>query len=225
MTTENAVDTHYQMVKPAPTVWSHLIRPRPARTHNGVAYKAQYETTFLFDADHPDFLAIKQRLGQIAVAKFGRVDNLKYPFENGTKIADAAHVKGRDREFLRGKVLFKPHGLVTRQSGEPANPPRLVVLNAGKYVFYRDEAERPAAGRFFYNGCLCVGEVSLVPYIGMGGGVSAYLNEILSLNMGEKINAEIDSEAKYGAADKWAQYVGVVSSVDPTAGKDTEIPF
>lgn len=217
----------YQMVKPAPVIWAHLIKPRPARTINGNAYKAQYEVTFLFAPDHPDLAAIKTMLGSIAMAQFGRVDNLKYPLENGNKLADAAQAKGKDREYLRGKVMFKPHGLVTRQDGvTPVQPPRLLVLSGGKYVRFENEAERPAASKFFYNGVLAIAEVSLGAYTGMGGGVSAYLNEILSLNSGERINAGVDDEAKYGAADKWSQYVGTVSSVDPTLGAPGgEIPF
>lgn len=223
--TEQIVANRHQMVKPAPTIWSHLIKPRPPRTVKGVAFKAQYETTFLFGPSDPDFLAIKTMLGQIAMAKFGRVDNLKYPFESGDKLADAARTTGKDKEFLRGKVLFKPHALVTKQDGSPVQPPRLLVLNSGKYIRYQDEAERPAAGKFFYPGCLCVGEVSLVAYAGMGGGVSAYLNEILSLNTGERISAGVDDESKYGDANKWSQYVGTVSSVNPMQGMDAEIPF
>lgn len=225
----------HQFVKPAPIIWAHLITPRKARVVNGNEFKPQFEVSWLFEPDHPDFLALRGLLGQIATAEFGaqRVSvpldqpgALKYPLENGTKLADAAAAKGKDREFLRGKILFKPHSVSVRRSGEKADPPRLKALVNGKYVGFEDDAERPAAAKLFYPGALCVGEVTLRPYTGMGGGVTAFLNEILTLNAGARINAgSQDDEAKYGAADKWSQYVGTVSSVDPTAGMTAGIPF
>lgn len=214
----------YQMVMPAPIVWESLITPKPAHTVAGIVYKAQYEVTFLFEPDHPDLKAIKVILGQLAMAQFGRVDNLKYPLKDGTKEADKAAAASKDREFFRGKVMFQPHVPVTRADGVTLlAPPRLVVLKDKKYLRFEDDAARPAAKKLFYPGCNCVGEFGFMAYTGMGGGVTAYVNEVLSLNSGERIAGGMDDEAKYGAADKWSQYVGTVSSVDPTAG--VEISF
>ncbi|MGE3279710.1 MAG: ssDNA-binding protein [Alphaproteobacteria bacterium] len=213
----------YQFVKPTRIIWAHLIKPRPGRTVNGTVYKPQYEVTFLFDPDHPDFIAIKAMLGREAMTTLGRVDNCKYPLERGDALADKAKAKDKDREFLRGMILFKAHGLVTRQNGEDADPPRLKLLQNGQYVSF-DRDERKAAEKFFYPGVHCVGDISLVGYTGMGGGVSAYLNEILSFNYGERVAGGVDDETKYGDPSKWSQYVGTVSSVNPTVGAG-EIPF
>lgn len=216
----------HQMVMPAPIVWESLVTPKPSHTVAGIVYKAQFEVTFLFEPDHPDLKAIKSIFGQLAMAQFGRVDNLKYPLKDGTKEADKAAAASKDREFFRGKVLFQPHVPVTKADGvTPLTPPRLKVLNAGKYVRYEDDASRPAAKKFFYPGCLCVGEFGFSAYTGMGGGVTAYVNEVLSLNSGERIAGGMDDETKYGDVNKWSQYVGTVSSVDPTGGLTAEIPF
>lgn len=216
----------YQMTKPAPMIWAHVITPRAERTVNGVVYPAGYEATFLFTPDHPDLAAIKKRLGAAAKAEFGRTDNLHYPLESGDKIADEAAAKGKDREFLRGLIAFKAKSNVEIKTGPkkgtPLAPPRLVVLQDGKYVRYSDEYERKPASRFFYSGVLAIGTFGFKAYTGMGGGVAAYLNEILSLNTGDKINTGVDDEAKYGPP---TQYVGVVKSENPTVGMDDEISF
>lgn len=229
----------FTMTKPAPMIWCHAISPRPERTVNGEKFPAGYEATFLFPADHPDLAEIKKLLGATAAGfdKFaekiagnkaaGRspYDGLKFPLENGTKMADAGKAKDRDREFLRGAAVFKAKSNVAKRDGTPLSPPRLVVLQNGKYVRYSDEHERPLAKKFFYSGVLAIGTFNFVPYAGMGGGVSAYLNEILSLNAGDPIATGADDEAKYGSPDKFSGYVGKVSAEDPTVGMDDEIPF
>lgn len=230
----------YQMVKPAPVIWGHVITPRPERKVNGETVPPQYEATFLFEPDHPDLVAIKKLLVQLASGfdKFaekiaankaaGRaaMSDISFPIESGDKVADAGKAKSKDREFLRGKAMLKASAKVAKRDGSLLIPPRLVVLQNGGYARYSEEHERTLARKFFYSGVLAVGTFAFVPYPGMGGGIKAYLNEILSINAGEKINTGIDDEAKYGSADKFSEYVGKVSSEDPTVSvDDDEIPF
>lgn len=233
------LQSSFQMTKPAPVVWVHAIAPRPERKVAGEVFASQYEATFLFEPDHPDLAEIKkliaaavtgndklaEKLAENKAAGRQPFAGIKFPIESGNKIADAGAAKGKDREFLRGKAMLKAKGLVAKRDGTPLAPPRLVVLQNGKYVRYGDEVERKLAGKFFYSGVLAVGTFGLVAYTGMGGGVSAYLNEILSLNAGERINTGVDDEAKYGSPDAFKGYVGKVSAEDPTAGLDDEIPF
>ncbi len=142
-----------------------------------------------------------------------------YPVDDGTKIADAARANNRDREFARGKILFKAKSSVATLTGEPLMPPRLVVLQNGKYQPYGVTNDRTLATPFFYSGVMAIGTFNFVGYTGMGGGVTAYLNEVLSLNTGDRIGGGVDPEEKYGSADKFAQYTGhVVVSYDPTEG-------
>jgi hypothetical protein len=233
------LELSFQMTKPAPLVWAHVITPRPARKINGETIAPSFEATFLLPADHPDLAAIKAMLSKAATGfdKFadkiagnkaaGRaaLDGIKFPLESGTKIADQAKAKGKDREFLRGTAMLKGKSNVTKRDGTPLSPPRLVVLQGGKYVRYSDDHERELAKKFFYSGVLAIGTFNFAPYPGMGGGISAYLNEILSLNAGEKINTGVDDEAKYGDPNAFSGYVGKVSAEDPTGGLDDEIPF
>jgi hypothetical protein len=80
------------------------------------------------------------------------------------------------------------------------------------------DAPREIATPFFYSGVLAIGTFQIVGYEGMGGGVSAYLNEVLSLNSGERIAGGPDAEEKYGPATDFSKYTGHVSAIDPTAG-------
>lgn len=234
----------FQMTKPAPLIWSHLIVPRPARKmKNGETSEPCYEGTWLFPTDHPDLAAIKAMMARAAMAygpfadkiaankAAGRapLDGLKFPLENGNTVADKGVTAGKDREFARGMALLKAKSNVEIKTGpkkgQPLSPPRLVVLQNGQYVRYSEEHERPLARKFFYSGVLAVGTFAFSPYAGMGGGVACYLNEILSLNAGEKIATGVDDEAKYGSPDTFKGYVGHVSSVDPTVDSDVQIPF
>ncbi len=203
----------YQMTKPAPIVYAHVVTPRPAsaKLQNK---EPRYEATFLLTPDHPDFKPIEAAMIAAAKGKFGSTDGRKFPLQRGDKLADEAAAKDRDREWARGKVLLATHANTTKRDGSALNPPRLVVVLNGKYVRFTDEPERSLARQYFYSGVQAVGTFSFVPYEGMGGGVSCYLNEILSLNVGEKINTGVDDETKYGAP---TQYIGKLSSTDPTS--------
>jgi hypothetical protein len=236
----------FQMTKPAPIVWAHVVTPRPARKmKNGETADPAYEATFLFPADHPDLATIKSLLSKVVMGfepfaekiaankAAGRhaMDAIKLPLENGNKIADKGAATGKDREFARGMALLKAKSNVEIKTGPKKGqllpPPRLVVLQNNQYVRYSEEHERGLARKFFYSGVLAIGTFGFSPYAGMGGGVAVYLNEILSLNAGEKINTGVDDEVKYGSADQFKGYVGRVSSEDPTAGAEEEvaIPF
>ncbi len=207
----------YQMTKPAPIVWVSVVTPRPAGAKN----QERYQAAFLLSKDHPDFAPMATMMAKVVKDKYGSTDGRGFPLQHGDKVADEAAAKGRDREWARGKELLEAHSNVRKRMvngvpGELLNPPRLVVLRDGKYVRYQDE-ERPLAKSAFYSGVLAIGTFSFVAYDGFGGGCSCYLNEILSLGVGDKINTGVDDEAKYGAP---TQYIGKVSAKDPTVGAE-----
>jgi hypothetical protein len=49
----------------------------------------------------------------------------------------------------------------------------------------------------------------------MGPGITAFLNEIVSLNRGERLAGGFDPAAKYSAATR---HIGQTTQVDPTVG-------
>lgn len=225
----------YQMTKPTPIVWVHVVDPRPQRTlKTGETIEPAYEATFVFEPDHPDLIAIKKLMGQVAVGHTpfadriagnkaaGRapLDGLRFNIENGTKLAE----KNSLHEFARGKALLKAKSGVEIKTGprkgEKLSPPRLKVWQDGKVVRYMEDHERNLAKKFFYSGVEAAGEFGFSAYTGMGGGVAVYLNEILSGNRGERINTGVDDNAKWG--NVFGAHVGTVSSENPL---DEEIPF
>ncbi len=209
----------YQMTHPAPMIWCHLIEPRPERKDaKNRVFKAAYEATFLFAQDHPDWQPLRAMLR----ANVDGVTNPKFPVDDGNAVADAARAKQKDREWARGKILFQAKSNVKKVDGSLLIPPRLVVLLGGKYVNYdTTDAPRALASKFFYSGVLALGTFNLKSYepgMNSPGGVTAYLNEVLSLNVGDRIAGGPDAEEKYGNAANFSQYTGHVSHVDPTAG-------
>lgn len=231
----------FEMQHPAPMIYGWVIKPRPERTVKGEKFASQYEGTILFPQDHLDLPQLRKQLAEVASGfdKFaehiaankaaGRspYDGIKFPLTNGTAEADAGKAIGKDYEFKRGMGVFQASAGIARRDGTPLSPPRLKVLQDGKFVRY-DENERALAGKFFYSGVLVVGTFALSPWKSPAGmGVKAYLNEILSINSGEKIVTGADDEARYGSPDRFSKYVGKVSSVNPAgaAALDDEIPF
>jgi Protein of unknown function (DUF2815) len=208
----------YQMTNPAPFVWNHLVTPKAERTVRGMVFKAAYEATVLFTSDHPDFEPLVALVKAATPAVAPAFPN-GTPFSNGTKLADEANANGKNREWARGKILFNPHSNVQKRDGSMLFPPQLVVLLNNKYVRYGSaELPRELAAPYFYSGVLAIGTFAIAGYEGMGGGVTAYLNEVLSLNSGERIAGGPDAEEKYGPAVDFSKYTGHVSNTDPTAG-------
>jgi hypothetical protein len=197
---------------PVPVIWANVVTPKPANDKLGIP--SRYEVTFVFNETDPEFLALK---AAFSTALQGvKAEGRKVPIDRGDALADKAAAKDRDRECLRGKFLVKAHLPLLSRKKEPLLPPRLYVVQDGKYVQHTDRA---ANVPFFYNGVLVKGEVTVIPFEGMGGGVSLWINELVSLNQGERLNVGAgDPAAKYGSA--MTEYVGKLSDVKP--GEDLE---
>ena len=208
----------FRMTKPAPIVWPNLVTPRPENPK--LKTKPRFEVTFLFTRDHPDWAAMEQMMVKQCHAEFGEagMGGRKYPAKDGTAEADAAQRKDppRDREFLRGKIMFQPHGLVLNAKGDPVPPPRLVAVVNDAYRRF-EPAERALAREYFYSGVMAIGTFGFAAYQGFGGGVSAYLNEILSLNFGDRIQTGASDEDRYGDVRQYVGHVGQSTSYNPTA--------
>lgn len=224
----------YLFKRPVRGIWLHVIKPRPLRPNDPVARKPRFEASFMIPVDDTEDLpAIKALLGRAAMEKFGTTTGIKFPLQDGNKVADAAKLKNRDREFLRGQVLLAAHANTVSAKGDTLNPPRLSVLvqNAmsgkGEYVDYEGE-HRQIADKFFYPGVLLRADITVATYPApLGPGVHAYVNHLLSFNSGEKLAIGMDNDARWGDADEtFKQYVGHVSAADPTAGMNpAEIKF
>lgn len=206
--------TQYQMTLAAPVIWLWVVSPKPENVQQKIP--SSYQATFLLTPDHPDFAPINSICGELAMAAFGTYEGKKFPVTDGTALADAARrmTPPKDREFLRGKILLATHAKVKKMDGTLANPPRLIVYNKASGKYDRFE-ERQMAQRMFYSGVNCIAQIAFDTYTGFGGGVTAYLNEIVSFNIGDKIITGVDDNERLGDASK---YVGHVSAGPVVAG-------
>lgn len=213
----NAVN--YQMTKAAPAIWVWAVTPKPANVKLGSA--PGYEVTLLLDPSGADFAEINRICGELAMAEFGTMAGKKFPIKDGTAEADAARAMTppKDKEFLRGKILLRAHSPEKRRDNTLGNPPRLLVYNkvTGKYDRYTEPHERAQAKSMFYSGVLAIAQIGLKAYPGQGGGVTAYLNEIVSFNVGDKIITGVDDNERLGDATKYVGHIGTSSPINPTA--------
>lgn len=211
---------NYQMTKAAPIIWVFAVSPKPANVKLGSL--PGYEATFLLTPDHPDFAEINRICGELAMAEFGTYVGKKFPIKDGTAEADAGRQAQppRDREFLRGKIMLRAHSPEKKRDGTLANPPRLLVYNkaTGKYDRFSEAHERPQVKGMFYSGVMAIGQIGFKAYPGQGGGVTAYLNELVSFNVGDKIITGVDDNERLGDASKYVGHVGVTSHINPMAG-------
>lgn len=208
----------YSLTQPTTLTFPNLLEARAVQVKGKDSGEPKFSSNFELAVDHPDLTGLKAKAAAIARAKWpGRdLKELAFPFTDGSKLADKAKAKGKDREFSRGKVV-----LTARSKFQP----RLSILEGGKIVDLETDEQIKLHGRKFYSGVQALAMFNFVAYDGVGNnpdGVTAYLNMVLSLNKGQKL------AGGQSAAEVFKGYVGTVSDEDPTggaAGLDDEIPF
>ena len=209
----------FSMTRAAPIIWVWAVSPKPENTVQKIP--ASYQATFLLDPAEEDVASINRICGELAMAEFGTYEGKKMPIRLGDTDADAAKrmTPPRDKEFLRGKVILQAHSKVKKMDGTLANPPRLIVYNkvTGKYERFSEPHERAQAQPKFYSGVYATGSFAFATYSGFGGGVTAYLNELVSFNVGDKIITGVDDNERLGDASKYVGHVGVSSPINPMA--------
>ena len=193
----------YTFTSPVVMVFPNLFKPR-SFTKNAAANDAKYDAKFLFEEISPDLKSMKQVILEVAEAKWpGRnKKELHYPFASGTKQADDAKAKGKDLDFMRGKVVLTARSQFA---------PRLSAVENGSLVEYLDENLRAAAAPKFYNGVQVLAQVNFASYesAGFGDGITAYLRMVLSFNRGDRIGSGAS------AAEVFSSYIGHLSTEDP----------
>lgn len=230
----------FQVTKPVTGTFFNIVEAKSVTRNGKPTGDPKFSANAEFEPDHPGLAALKAKLMEVAKAKWPnrnfaaeartsitiknddgteeiikRIPTFVFPITSGTKLADDAKAKGKDREFSRGKAV------VTSRS---KYRPNLAVLVGGKLIDLDSDEAVKANARAFYSGVQCLFEFNVVAYEGVGetgaDGVTAYLNKIVSLNSGTKVAGGGQS-----AAEVFKSYVGSNSDVDPTAGLDDEIPF
>src|SRR5665213_966980 len=140
--------------------------------------------------DHPELPRLKQVLGAVRDAKFGKdAKGIVLPIAVGDTMAD----KGKARNERKGKKVspveeaMRGHIILTAKSKQFL--PNLSYFD-GKNIIEVAEDIRQQSGGKFYSGCLGTVEVKFSAYDGNGSnianGVTCYLQAVCSLNKGDK---------------------------------------
>lgn len=200
------------------TFGNSLLEAKPYMKNGKPQGEPKYSANFVFNADHPDLKAMKELAAKLARQKWPDklFTELAFPFTSGDKLADKRKAKGKDEgNDLRGKVVMN-----IKSKYEP----RLAYLENGKIIdLETDTAKQMAKGKF-YSGVEVLAQFNFVVYDPIGenakGGVTVYLNMVLSTNKGKKLAGSSKS-----ASDVFKGYVGSVSTEDPTVGLDDVMGF
>jgi hypothetical protein len=215
----------FRFTAPVQMIWGYLTQPKDRTRFNA---PPRYEATFLIRPDHPDVAALKALMKTVCKEKWADLTGVEWCVEDGDARAERDAKNGKKRDFFRGNIVLQTHANVKNGKGDPLYPPSLVVLNErDEYVRFNGD-ERKAAAPFFYSGVLTIPTVNIVSYETKGKeGVTkwctAYINEVLSINAGEKIATGVDDEGRYGKAESFAAYRGrAMAGTDPRAGADED---
>ena len=217
-----AVDGRFAFTTETPMVWANLHELKAYSPKGKPLGEPKYNATFVFSADHPDLTPLKGRAMQIARAKWPnrdigaefKAEKFHLPFASGNKMnAEAITAGKRERPWLKDICLVR---------ASTKNAVQLCGIENGKYVIY-EGAGFAASKPKFYSGVLVLAQINLVAYDGVGqkpGGVTAYLQMVLTTGKGERIGGGDPAEVFKG-------YIGRVSTENPNAGQelDDEIPF
>lgn len=175
--------------------------------------KPKFSANFELAADHPDIPAIKALIAQVAREASPGVDlnSIHKPLGSGDKLAEKAKAKGKNREFSRGKQV-----LTARSDYRP----QLGYIENGRINEVSDDNAIKARERdTFYSGVDALGQVEFVWYdaVGENGtpGVTAYLNQVLSLKRGAKLMGQGQS-----VAETFKGYAGIASPESVTGEGD-----
>lgn len=219
---------------PAPLIFPSIFEARAFKNKKTGKDKGdpKYSAGFLLDPvkNKADIDGIKAICVSAARAEWPGVDlkTLKFPFESGDKRIekfkaglekDGKSYEGQ-RDFEAGKFV-----ITARSKFQP----RLGGLVNGKIVDFEDDAAKARAKPTFYFGAECFYEINFVAYEAVNegsNGVTAYINQVVSLNRGEKLT----KGGGQSAAETFKDYLGAAVSEDPTGGGadnglDDDIPF
>lgn len=218
---------------------SSLIAPMAFRNEDGTTGLPRFNCQGLIPPDHPqlaEFQALVLKVAQAGLpAHLGddgqwSAAGLKLPLKSGDRMiaesAAKARAKGKeppDRSYYAGQFVLMAQKPEKSRAGALLTPPRLVVLQGRQHVEYAD-TQRTLAKSFFFNGVLAAVSVQLKEFSGFGGGVTCYLDRVLSLNVGDPIHIGRDDESVFGTADSYSEYVGHISAEMPSAGMAASAP-
>ena len=226
------MSTEITLYPPVPAIYTKsLLVPKAFKGKDGTEGQPRYNAQFLLPGDHlqvPELMTTCLKLADAAFPARGikamvqaqglqaayltlMTQGLGLPLKNGNTMLAAATAAGKDRPFYKDVWVLMAAKPEKNKAGAMLAPPALRVLVAGKIVAY-DDAARPMAADAFYNGVLVSGKFQFKEFAGFGGGVTCYLDRLLSMNTGTKIEIGISDEDTFGSPDRFTEYSGTVTN-------------
>ena len=213
---------NFVLTKPGRLVYTHsLIAAVPFRNDDGTTGLPRYNCQVLIRKDNPQLGELQAVVTKVASAAFpGRdVQTLKLPLRDGDKLnTERAQRAKAALDFYSGHFVLFAQKPEKSRAGAMLNPPGLKVLQGGQHVDYSEPAQRMLAKPMFYNGVLASVSVQFKAFSGFGGGVTCYLDRVLSLNVGDLIPIGRDDDSIFGTPDSFSEYVGHATAESPSAG-------
>lgn len=214
MTQANSLEGIYNLTLPVLMGLSNLLEPKAFQKNGKPQGEPRYSSNLILSAEHPDLKPMKELAAKLAKQRWPDkpFSELAFPFLSGDKLADKRKAKGKsDAEHLRGTVVLNP---------KSKYQPRLSYLENGKIIdLETDTAIQMAKGKF-YNGVEVLAQLNFIPYDPIGenakGGVTAYLNMILSTGKGKRLSGG------QSASEVFKGYIGAPSAEDPTGGDNLD---
>ena len=200
---QNKEDNTFTLTTPVRMIFVNLLTPRAFKP----GAEAKFSASFLIPEGSPDLEPLKTMLLRVYRDAFpgAAIEAFRLPLKKGDAQADKAKAKGKDLEIARG------HWVLGSSSGYR---PVLSVAANNTVIDLNNEELLAKYGAQFYAGVEAYGAVFFKDYTitEANWGVTAYLQNVLSLNRGAKIGAA-------SGASRFANYTGHVSQTDPTGGE------
>lgn len=198
-----------------------LVKPSSyTDPQTGLVSPPAYNAQFLIPKSHPLLPALNSALAQTAKAAFGTCEGVLFPLldgdeENKRKVAAG----GKAFDAYVGVYVLKVKSKLESAAGKSLIPPALAAYfpdQTPSMVDYVGPA-RGLAEQFFYSGVNALGKIAIGPTTikdprrGDAHYISAYVNGVMSLNTGERINLGHSAAATYVGMQDVKAHVGVIS--------------
>lgn len=201
--------------------WNNLFVAKAFKDpKTGKLGEPKFDITLLVPEDSVDLAPMREVLTNVVKEKWGSDPagwpaTIKggegLPIVHGAKLIQKAVAKGKAENALyKGAYVMTPRTL---------KEPGLGVLVPGKGIVNLDtELLKAQYKGKFYGGCYVGVEVHFTPYDGFGGGVTAYLQNVVWLRDGPRTTGS-------NPAETFKDFMGSYTpTVDPTGGAGLGVP-